>query len=97
MIDYIIFPFYRLRKWNFLKALRTWRNYNIGIRNITGKFYFCNILIGTQYTSKFGKTQQGPQEWKRSVFFPNPKKDNVKECSNYYTITFISHASKIML
>ena len=39
------------------------------------------------------KTQQGPQDWKRSVFIPTPKKGNAKECSNYHTITLISHAS----
>ena len=39
------------------------------------------------------KTQQWPQNWKRSVFIPIPKKDNVKECSNYCTIALISHAS----
>ena len=43
------------------------------------------------------KTQQWPQDWKRSVFNPIPKKGNAKECSNYRTITLISHASKIML
>ena len=43
------------------------------------------------------KTQQWPQDWKRSVFFPIPKKDNAKECSNYHTIAHISHASKVML
>ena len=43
------------------------------------------------------KTRQWPQEWKRSVFIPIPKKDNVKECSNYCTIAFISYASKVML
>ena len=43
------------------------------------------------------KTQQWPQDWKRSVLFPIPKKDNGKECSNYCTIAFISHASKVML
>ena len=43
------------------------------------------------------KTQQWPQDWKRSVFIPIPKKGNAKECSNYLTITFISHASKVML
>ena len=43
------------------------------------------------------KTQQWPQDWKRSVFIPIPKKGNAKECSNYCTIAFISHASKIML
>ena len=43
------------------------------------------------------KTQQWPQDWKRSVFIPVPKKGNAKECSNYHTIALISHASKIML
>ena len=43
------------------------------------------------------KTQQWPQDWKRSVFIPIPKKGNAKECSNYCTIAFISHASKVML
>ena len=43
------------------------------------------------------KTQQWPQDWKRSVFIPIPKKGNDKECSNYCTVALISHASKIML
>ena len=43
------------------------------------------------------KTQQWPQDWKRSVFIPIPKKGNVKECSNYHTIALISHTSKVML
>ena len=43
------------------------------------------------------KTQQWPQDWKRSVFIPNPKKGSGKECSNYCTIAVISHASKVML
>ena len=43
------------------------------------------------------KTQQWPRDWKRSVFIPIPKKGNAKECSNYRTITLISHASKVML
>ena len=43
------------------------------------------------------KTQQWPQDWKRSVFIPIPKKGNAKECSNYHTIALISHASKEML
>ena len=42
------------------------------------------------------KTQQWPQDWKRSVFIPIPKKVNAKECSNYCTIALISHASKVM-
>ena len=43
------------------------------------------------------KTQQWPQDWKRSVFIPIPKKGNAKECSNYSTIALISHTSKVML
>ena len=43
------------------------------------------------------KTQRWPQDWKRSVFIPIPKKGNAKECSNYCTIALISHASKVML
>ena len=43
------------------------------------------------------KTQQWPQDWKRSVFIPIPKKSNPKECSNYCTVALISHASKVML
>ena len=43
------------------------------------------------------KTQQWPQDWKRSAFVPIQKKDNAKECSNYCTIAHISHASKVML
>ena len=43
------------------------------------------------------KTQQWPQDWKRSVFFPIPKKGNAKECSNYHIIAIISYASKFEL
>ena len=43
------------------------------------------------------KTQQWPQDWKRSVFISIPKKGNAKECSNFHTIALISHASKVML
>src|SRR5574337_397796 len=43
------------------------------------------------------RTQPWPQDWKRSVFIPIPKKDNAKECSNYHKIALISHASKVML
>ena len=46
---------------------------------------------------KIWKTQQRPQDWKRSFFIPIPKKGNTKECSNYRTIVLISHGSKVML
>ena len=47
--------------------------------------------------SQIWKTQQWPQDWKRSVFISITKKDNAKDCSNYCTIALISHASKVML
>ena len=43
------------------------------------------------------KTQQWPQDWKRSVFIPVPKKGNAKECSNFHTVALISHTSKVMI
>ena len=43
------------------------------------------------------KNQQWPQDWKRSLFIPIPKKGNAKECSNYHTVALISHARKVML
>ena len=46
---------------------------------------------------QIGKTQQWPQDWKKSVFIPIPKKGNAKECSNYRTFALISHASKVTL
>ena len=46
---------------------------------------------------QIGKTQQWPQDWKRSVFIPIPKKGNAKERSNYHTIALITQASKVML
>ena len=46
---------------------------------------------------QIGKTKQWPQDWKRSVFIPIPKKGSAKECSNYRTIALISHTSKVML
>ena len=56
------------------------------------------ILLSLQYgLQQIWKTHQWPQDWKRSVFIPIPKKGNVKECSNYGTIVLISHASKVML
>ena len=46
---------------------------------------------------KIWKTQQWPQDWKRSVFISVPKKSNTNECSNYHTISLIQHISKVML
>ena len=50
-----------------------------------------------QTCQQIWKTQQWPQDWKRSVFIPIPKEGNAKECSNYHTTALISHTSKVML
>ena len=56
-----------------------------------------NLEVLHSICQQVWKTQQWPQDWKRSVFIPIPKKGNAKECSNYNTIALISHASKVML
>ena len=55
------------------------------------------VIVLHSICQQIWKTQQLPQDWKMSVFIPMPKKGNAKECSNYCTIAFISHASKVML
>ncbi|XP_055258701.1 helix-loop-helix protein 2 isoform X1 [Moschus berezovskii] len=55
------------------------------------------VLHSLSICQQIWKTKQWPQDWKRSVFIPIPKKGNAKECSNYRTIALISHASKVML
>ena len=57
------------------------------------------VKLGCRHSiyQQIWKTQQWPQDWKRSVFIPIPKKGNARECSNCHTIALISHASKIML
>ena len=55
------------------------------------------VKVLSSICQQIWKTQQWPQDWKRSVFIPIPKKGNAKECSNYQTIALISHASKVML
>ena len=55
------------------------------------------IKVLQSISQQIWKTQQWPQDWKRSVFIPIPKKGNAKECSNDYTIALISHANKVML
>ena len=57
----------------------------------------CPVLTVASICQQIWKTKQWPQDWKRSVFIPIPKKGNTKECSNYHTIALISHASKVML
>ena len=55
------------------------------------------VIVLHSICQQIWKTQQWPQDWKRSVFIQIPKKDNAKECSNYHTIAVISHARKVML
>ena len=55
------------------------------------------VIVLHSICQQIWKTQQWPQDWKRSVFIPTRKKGNAKECSNYRTIALISHASKVML
>ena len=55
------------------------------------------VIVLHSIYQQIWKTQQWPQDWKRSVFIPIPKKGNTKQCSNYCTIALISHASKVML
>ena len=57
----------------------------------------CCAISAATIWQQIWKTQQWPQDWKRSVFIPIPKKGNAKKCSNYRTIALISHASKVML
>jgi len=56
-----------------------------------------NVKVLHSVCQQIWKTQQWPQDWKRSVFIPTPKKCNAKECSNCCTIALISHASKVLL
>ena len=55
------------------------------------------VIVLHAICQKIWKTQQGPQDWKRSVFLPVPRKGNAKECSKNHTTALISHASKVML
>ena len=55
------------------------------------------VKVLNSICQKIWKAQQWPQDWKRAVFISIPKKGNAKECSNYFTIALIFHASKVML
>ena len=55
------------------------------------------VTVQHSICQRIWKTQQWPQDWKRSVFNPIPKKGNAQECSNYHAIALISHANKVML
>ena len=55
------------------------------------------VQVLNSICQQIGNTQQWPQDWKKSVFIPIPKKSSAKECSDYLTTTLISHTSKVML
>ena len=83
-----------LRKHHYEQSLWMWWNSSWAISN--PEIWCCEKVLHSIY-QHIWKTQQCPQDWKRSVFIPIPKKGNAKECSNYRTIALISHASKVML
>ena len=67
------------------------------VKKNDGIIYGFQHILPFKIWKQIWKTWQWPQDWKRSVFIPIPKKGNAKECSNYRTNTLISHASKVML
>ena len=71
----------------------------LGLASHSSVFFlcFCRFYVVNSPGQQIWETQQWPQDWKRSVFIPVPKKGNAKECSNYHTIALISHNSKVML
>ena len=82
-----------LRKHHYEQS--QWRRWNFSWAISNPRRWSCESA--TLNMPVIWKTQQWPQDWKRSVFVPISKKDNNKECSNYCTIALISHASKVML
>ena len=82
-----------LRKHHYEQSQWRWWNSSWAISNPKSDA----VKVLHSICQQMWKTQQWTQDWKRSVFIPIPKKENVKECSNYPTIILISHASKIML
>ena len=82
-----------LRKHHYKQSYWRWWNSSWSISNPEDDA----VKVLHPICQQIWKTQQWPQDWKRSVFIPIPKKGNAKEFSNYRTIALISHASKIML
>ena len=88
--------------WSFPVSVKVYHCINSYLQllmNILTTFSCCGLLICTYcpICQQICKIQQWPQDWKRSVFIPIPKKGNAKECSNYRTSALISHASKVKL
>ena len=74
---------------------KTWKQCKCPLMNDRVKKVLGICTMGYQYYSVLRRKR--PQDWKRSVFIPIPKKGNAKECSSYHTIALISHASKVIL
>ena len=82
-----------LRKHHYEQSYWGWWNSSWAISNPKNDA----VKVLHSICQQIWKTQQWPQNWKRSVFIPLSKKGNPKECSNYHTIALISHAGKVML
>ena len=86
-------------KWDFLASIT--RNKASGADGILIELFQIlkddAVKVLHSICQQIFKTEQWPQDWKRSVFIPIPKKGNVKECLNYHKIALISHTSKVML
>ena len=82
-----------LRKHHYKQSYWRWWNFSWAISNPER---WCCESAALNMPANW-RTQQWPQDWKRSVFIPILKKGNTKECSNYCTIALISHTSKVML
>ena len=83
-----------LRKHHYEESL--WRGWNSSWAISDPERWLCESATHS-VCQQIWKMQQWPQDWKRSVFIPIPKKGNAKECSNFRTIALMSHASKVML
>ena len=97
-MNYHFFPFLTLVKWAFGSITMNKASGGDGIPAELFQILKDDaVKVLHSICQQIWKTQQWPQDWKRSFFIPVPKKGNVKECSNYCTIALISHSSKVML
>ena len=84
-------------KWALGRITNSKANGGNGILDKLFKILKDDVKVLHSICQQIWKTQQWPQDWKMSVFIPIPKTSKDKECSNYSTIAFISHASKVIL
>ena len=86
----------RTLEWVAISLSNAWK-WKVKVTLLSRVRLLATPWIAAYLCQQIWKSQQWPQDWKRSVFIPIPKKGNAKECSNYRTIAFISHTSKVML